>query len=282
MTDMVMACIDGSDASPSVCDYATWVARRLNAPLTFLHVLDHSEYPLQSNLSGAIGLGAREALLEELTVLDEQRNKLALEQGKVMLAAAQEQAEAAGIAGTLTRQRHGHLVEALLDVEAETRVFVMGREGEHPAQHHVGSHVENVVRSVHRPILITVSDFRAPSAVMVAFDGSETMRKGMAMIAASPLLQGLPVHVVKVGDDKPACHEQLAWAHDVLQAAGLDVQTTLLQGEVETALAQFKKAHNIDFMVMGAYGHSRIRELLLGSMTTKMIRHADIPMLVLR
>lgn len=282
MTDLVMACIDGSNSSPSVCDYATWASRRLSAPLTFLHVLDHSEYPIEPNLSGSIGLGAREALLEELTALDEQRNRLALEQGKVMLAGAQERAEQAGLKGTLTRQRHGDLVEALQDVQDETRLFVLGREGEHPSAHHVGSNLESVVRTLHRPILVTVDEYREPTQVMIAFDGSETMRKGMETLAKSPLLKGLPIHVVKVDADKPECHDQLAWAHDVLKDAGFDVQTTLLDGEVEATLRSFKEAHQIDLMVMGAYGHSRIREFLVGSNTTKMISRATVPMLLLR
>ena len=282
MTELVMACIDGSSSSPSVCDYATWASRRLSAPLTFLHVLDHAEYPIEPNLSGSIGLGAREALLEELTALDEQRNRLALEQGKVMLAAAQERAEQAGLQGTLTRQRHGDLVEALQDVQDETRLYVLGREGEHPSANHVGSNLESVVRTLHRPILVTVDEYREPTQVMVAFDGSETMRKGMEMLAKSPLLKGLPIHVVKVGADKSECHEQLAWAHDVLKDAGFDVQTTLLDGEVEATLRSYKEAHQIDLMVMGAYGHSRIREFLVGSNTTKMISRATVPMLLLR
>ena len=33
---------------------------------------------------------------------------------------------------------------------------------------------------------------------------------------------------------------------------------------------------------MGAYGHSRIRQWLIGSTTTNMIRHATVPLLVLR
>ena len=47
----------------TVCDYAVWASARLEAPLEFLHVLDKSEYPTESNLSGTIGLGSREALL---------------------------------------------------------------------------------------------------------------------------------------------------------------------------------------------------------------------------
>jgi nucleotide-binding universal stress UspA family protein len=35
-------------------------------------------------------------------------------------------------------------------------------------------------------------------------------------------------------------------------------------------------------MIMGAYGHSRIRHLLIGSTTTAMLRKSAVPLLLLR
>jgi nucleotide-binding universal stress UspA family protein len=65
--------IDNSQSSLAVCDYAAWASQRLSAPLTLLHVLDKEKYPASADLSGNIGLGSREHLLEELAMLDAQR-----------------------------------------------------------------------------------------------------------------------------------------------------------------------------------------------------------------
>ena len=54
----VMACIDNSQSSLAVCDYAAWASQRLSAPLTLLHVLDKEKYPASADLSGNIGLGS--------------------------------------------------------------------------------------------------------------------------------------------------------------------------------------------------------------------------------
>ena len=94
----VIACIDGSSAATSVCDYAAWAASRLAAPLTLLHVLDQSRYPVENDLSGKLGVDAREHLLCELAELDIRRNKLALEQGALMLEEARQRVVASGIA----------------------------------------------------------------------------------------------------------------------------------------------------------------------------------------
>lgn len=277
----VIACIDGTDVSTAVCDYAAWASLRLEATLILLHVLDKSEYPVASNLSGNIGLGSREALLQELAELDEKRGKLALEQGRLMLETARQRALADGVSEPIVHQRHGDLIGSLLAIEQDTRLLVLGKHDEH-LKAHVGSRLENVVRTLHRPILITTAEFNPPQRVMIAFDGSDTTRKAVEMVAASPLFRGMPVHVVMVNDDTEANQSQLAWAQTTLADMGHEVMKALVQGEVERALCDYRAEHNIDMLVMGAYGHSVIRRFLVGSTTTNVIRNASVPVLLLR
>lgn len=42
------------------------------------------------------------------------------------------------------------------------------------------------------------------------------------------------------------------------------------------------KAHGASLLVMGAYGHSRIRQLIVGSTTTTLLRLSEVPVLILR
>jgi nucleotide-binding universal stress UspA family protein len=162
----VITFIDGSASAPALCDYAAWASLRLEAPLTFLHVLDQRQYPVAANLSGHIGLGSREQLLDELAALDEQRGKPALEQGRIMLAAAKERAMAGGVAAPECRQRHGDLLESLRELESEMRLLVIGRQSESSSglSQHVGSQLESVIRIMHRPILVTPTRFKNPRA----------------------------------------------------------------------------------------------------------------------
>jgi nucleotide-binding universal stress UspA family protein len=281
----VIACIDGSAAADSICDHAAWAAGRLNAPLMLLHVLDEAQYPSETNLSGNLGLGARETLLTELADLDAKRNRLALEQGKATLEAARARVAADGVPDPVLRQRHGNLVEALKSLDDDTRLLVIGKQGvkhggAEPSGGEVGDNVERVVRTIHKPVLITVGEFREPKSIMLAFDNSASTRTGVRLLADSPLFKGTPcqLHLVKVnGDD-----EGLDWATQCLENSGHTVVTARLEGEVESALHQYQEEQGIDLIVMGAYGHSRIRELLIGSTTDRMIRNARVPHLILR
>ena len=280
----VMACIDGSPSAAAVCDCAAWASRRLDAPLALLHVLDQQQYPATGNLSGIIGLGSREYLLEELAALDEKRNKLALEEGRMMLDAAKQRVITAGVAQPEVRQRHGDLVEVVRDLEVDTRLLVIGKQGEDSGTdlQLIGSQLESVIRVLHRPILVTPASFSVPTRIMLAFDGSATTRKGVEMLASSPLFTGIPVHLVMVGDDSADNRVLLESAGETLIAAGFDVQTAIRAGEVEPALHAYQAEQGIDLLVMGAYGHSRIRQFLVGSTTTGMIRSTTTPLLLLR
>jgi len=280
----VLACIDGSPQAAAVCDYAAWASLQLDAPLTLLHVLDHQQYPATGNLSGIIGLGSREYLLEELAALDEKRSKLALEEGRMMLDAAKQRVATAGVMQPDVRQRHGDLVESLRELESDTRLLVIGKQGEDSGTELqlIGSQLESVIRTLHRPILVTPASFSVPTSVMLAFDGSATTRRGVEMLASSPLVKGIPIHLVMVGEDTGDSRALLESARDALTAAGFEVHIAIRAGEVEPTLHAYQAEHGIGLLVMGAYGHSRIRQFLVGSTTTSMIRSTTTPLLLLR
>lgn len=284
MQPKVIACIDDSRYAEAVCDYAAWSAQRMAAPLSLLHALDEPHGEGTKNLSGSIGFGAQEALLIELAELDAKRAKLAMEQGKLMLNAAKERILAAGVEAVEVRQRHGDLISTLKECENETRMLVIGKRGADTASAHghIGRHLESIIRSLHKPILIAQQTFTPPQNIMIAFDGSPTTCKGVDMVAASPLFRDVPCHLVMVGADTEAAQEQLETAQQVLIAAGFDAPAAIIPGEPERALAEYQSRYDIDLLIMGAYGHSRIRHLIVGSTTTAMISKTKISLMVLR
>ncbi|MDZ4135488.1 MAG: universal stress protein, partial [Paracoccaceae bacterium] len=84
MTQKIIAFVDGSIYSASVCDHAAWISQRTGAPVELLHVLGRREGAEKTDLSGSIRLGARTALLEELAALDEARSKLVAHRGRAI------------------------------------------------------------------------------------------------------------------------------------------------------------------------------------------------------
>ncbi|MBW3550024.1 MAG: universal stress protein [Proteobacteria bacterium] len=281
----VLAAVDRSIYTESVACHAAWAASRLGAPLQFVHVLDrHPETTPTADYSGNLKLGEKEELLHELAGLDERRSTIAQEQGRLLLREVKRIAAEAGATEIDARQRHGGLVDTLTELEADVRLFVLGKRGEHAdfAKGHLGGNLERTVRAVHRPLLVVSRAFKPIERVLIAFDGSATTRKGVEMVAASPLFRGLQVHLVMVGGDSAQANAQLQEAEGVLSQAGFEVCSALIAGEPESVIGAYVREHAIGVLVMGAYGHSRIRQLIVGSTTTAMLRECQIPVLLLR
>ncbi|MFC4259824.1 universal stress protein [Marinobacter lacisalsi] len=280
----VVACIDGSKAALAVCDYSAWASRRMGDPLMLLHVLDDEKYPARTDMSGNIGLGSREQLLEDLVQLDQERSKLALKHGHLLLDEAEKRVRAAGVDNPGKRQRHDELASSLVEIEPESRLFVLGLHGESsPATGgHVGSQLETVIRSVHRPVFLVPDEYSEPRSAMLAFDGSSTAFRSIELLAGTPVFKGMPVHLVMIGSDKEEHRAQLNKAEKALAAQGMEVHLAIREGDVEQTLHAYQEEHDIDVLIMGAYGHSRIRRFLVGSTTTRMLETARKPLVILR
>lgn len=283
--ERVLACVDQSRYAQDVTDYAAWAARRLDAPLELLHVIDrHLQTATRHDHSGAIGIDAQAHLLDELSTDDEAKSRAARESGRIFLNGLRARAVEAGVEMPDIRQRYGELKETLIEQQPNVRLFVLGRRGE-SAEHtrrDLGRNVEGVVRSLSRPIFTVTERFEPPKRALIAFDGKAVTRRGVAMVAGSPLFQGIPVHVLMSGRLRSDAAKQLDWATQTLKEAGLEAHSLAVSGDPERVIAEFVREHDIGLIVMGAYGHSQIRSLLLGSRTSDLLRAADVPTLLLR
>ena len=281
---IVLACIDGSEYSEAVVDYAAWVAQVTGAPLNLLQNIEHRVTPIP-DLSGNIGLGAREELLEELALLEERRSRILIQQGEVMLEQARTRAAQAGVEEPILLQRHGSLTDSLVEMEDEIRILVMGIRGEDHAdrQHSIGAQLETVIRALYRPVLVVNTPFKeAPHRIMIAYDGSEAARKALDIVVSSPLFQNTECHLVYVCKSGEAVNGLLEEPAKQLTAAGIDTVVASIDGNFQDALAEYQDEHAIQMLVMGAFGHGRLRELLFGSRTVKMLIASHIPLLLLR
>lgn len=282
----VLAAIDPSASATGVVDHAAWAAARLGAPLDLLHAIERPVSTQdRADMSGSLSLDSREALLEELAALDEQRGRVAQRHGRLLLEQARDRARAAtGIAADL-HQRHGSLTETLLEAEPGVRLFVLGTRGERHAATGggpLGDQVEQVLRSVNRPVLLVPSAFRRVQRFLIAFDGSDTARRSVELVCASPLLTALDCDVLSVGGADSDATRTQPWALARLQAAGFTPVPHMVAGHAETAIVAMLASCAADLLVMGAYGHSRIRRLIMGSTTTQVLRAATVPVLLLR
>jgi nucleotide-binding universal stress UspA family protein len=284
MTEKIIALVDGSIYAASVCEHAAWVASRTGWAVEILHVLGRREGAAKADLSGSIALGARTALLEELAELDAQRAKLVAHRGRAILEDARAIVDRAGVAEITTRLRQGDIVDTLAEQESGAELVLIGKRGEAAdfAKGHLGSNLERIVRASHRPILVASRAFRPISKVLIAWDGGPSAMRAVDHIARSPLYRGLAVTVATVASPSETVRKGLEDARASLAAAGLTAGTEILSGQPDAALGEFVEKAPCDLLVMGAYGHSRIRSLIIGSTTTAMLRSCKVPVVLVR
>ena len=145
---------------------------------------------------------------------------------------------------------------------------------------------EAIVFGSGRPVLVIPAKHSsspiALNTALVAWDGSRTAARAVA--DALPLLA--KVKVVRIGvalNDKPinssASGQELA---KFLGYHGITVVIDELDaaGSAGKASESYTDTHNADFLVMGAFGHSRAREFVLGGATAYMLKRLPLPMLM--
>lgn len=284
MAEKITALVDASLYAASVCEHAAWISQRTGAPVQLLHVLGRRQGAAPQDLSGSIRLGARTRLLEELAELDAQRARISNEHGRAILDDARALTEAAGATDVTTRLMHGDLIDTVADLQSETRVVLIGKRGEAAdfAKGHLGSNLERVVRISHKPVLVASRAFRPVGKVLIAYDGGASAQKAVDYMATSPLYRDLTLELAMVGGPDPERQRKIEAAATTLRDAGLDASARRVEGQPETALARLVEDDGFDMLVMGAYGHSRIRSLMIGSTTTQMIQSCKVPLLLFR
>lgn len=285
MSKKIIACVDGSILSEAVCDFGAFFSKTLGLSLELLSVVEHLHVSAQTDLSGNIGLGSRDDLLESLIDEDKSESKKAIVEGKEMLLRLQERTLKKEAKAVKIVQKHGELYENVQAQKEEIRLLILGLRGkDHESNvHAIGSQVEELIRTLNVPILLVNEAFFEPRKILIAYDGSPSSKKAIDMVVKEPLFNHVERHIVNVHKDKALSSFMLEEATHILETLSFStLYTASLQGEPIKELLNYQKEKSIDLIVMGAFSHSRIRDALFGSFTSKMILSTPKPLLLLR
>lgn len=280
----LLVCIDGSLYADNICINAAWAAKRLNAEIDLLHVLRRSsDYQApHDDHTGTIGVDTRSDLMEELVKVDEERGKLDQQKGRLILEHGEKALKAAGVDKVNIIHRRGSLSETIQEMEDSVDMIFVGKRGEqaNPDSEFLGSNLEKVARLIHKPLFV-VSRFVKPiERFVIAYDGKDNANKAVEYAVSSALLKGLECHLLTV-DQAGAVDTTEAVAK--LTAAGFDVKAVNKQADqVDQAIAAYVTENKINLVLTGAYSHSRIRSVLLGSTTASLIKACHVPLILIR
>lgn len=280
----LLVCIDGSAYADNICANAAWVAKRMDAEIDLLHVLRrNSDYQASSSdHTGSIGLGARSELLEELTKVDEERGRLDQQKGRIILEHGEKILRDAGVQKINLLHRRGSVVETIQELESSVDMIFIGKRGEHADKESefLGANLEKTARAIHKPLFLVSSVVRPIERFLIAYDGKESVRKAIDFIVANPLLKGLEGHLLAVDSGNEI---DTSATENALRAAGFNIKVTHEKsGHPDQIIPEYVTKNNVDLLITGAYSHSRVRSLFLGSTTASLIKACHVPLLLFR
>ena len=142
--------------------------------------------------------------------------------------------------------------------------------------------LEAALFSTGRPVLVVPPSPRDSLGREVVVAWNDSVEAARALVAALPFLEGAQaVELMSVEDG--GCHADPASLNGFLKRHGVAAGFRRLQPDYRPLGEQMleeARDSGADLFVMGAYGHSRLRELVLGGVTRQILAIADIPVLM--
>jgi len=274
----VLVCIDESSYCKDACDYGVYISKLLNLPLVLLNVVDHSHISKKVNLSGNIGFGSKETLLEELTREEQAESKELISIGKKLLKTFSAYVKEKGVENLFSMQRHGNFEENLEDLEKETNIAIIGFDKTSSNY----KNIEDIIRALNIPILLANCEFTPINSILMAYDGSDYANKAIDIATKDPIFPNVSRHIVNVNKDKASSEKLLNEARNLFARADFEVKTSSLDGDKIDEILKYQEDNNIDIIAMGAYSHNRLKSVIFGSLTSKMLEKSKKPLLLFR
>ena len=118
---------------------------------------------------------------------------------------------------------------------------------------------------------------------MLAYDGSENSNKALTLAAFFASKLDLPLFLFNVNESEDSGRKIIQEARDYLGPYHIQkLEEKITAGDATDQIVNVSKQEKIDLIIMGSYGHSRIREAILGSTTVQTMRKVTTPILMAR
>lgn len=279
MIKTILVGLDGSEHARTACRYAIWLAEKLEATVVGLHVVDivSIEGSFFHDISGSLGF-------EPYLDFSSKMREVLHERGKAILEEFRNRATEAGIRHD-TILTMGIVPNEIAEAAKTADLVAIGHRGvnEKFVTGLLGSTAENVTRRSPKPVLVCTLQFKEIQNPLLAYDGSQRAAAAMHSAAEFCTVLHLPLTVLTVNRDEAAGNKILQEASTYLKAYPIEVKLELQQtGNAPERIANYLREHRHDLLFIGAYGHSRIIELVLGSTTEYVLRNASCPVFLHR
>lgn len=278
MFKQILVGVDTSEHSRIAQNYAFYLAHRLNAALIGLHVVDivsiEGSYP--HDISGSLGL-------EPYLDFSSRMREMLTARGRAVLGDFAGRARREEVAAE-TLLDVGIVANQICERARSADLVIIGHRGVNArfSTGLLGSTAESVARKAPRPVMVCPARFREINRPVLAYDGSERASRAMRAAAEICALLKVPLAVITVARDARLGENTLAETRTYLEPYAIEKRFRLIPGHAHEGIIDFLKEYDADLAFVGAYGHSRFREMVIGSNTEFVMRNAVCPVFLSR
>lgn len=144
---------------------------------------------------------------------------------------------------------------------------------------------EHVLMEANLPLVLAPETVSTSETCVIAWDGSPLAARAVKL--HMPLIRSYKKAVIAQNPDKirhqwaHVCEDSKARLIDLLREERMEVSDVTVSGPVSEALLKTAEAEDASLIVMGAYGHNRIGQMLFGGTTSKLLHSDAAPALAL-
>lgn len=188
----------------------------------------------------------------------------------------------AGVIGEFGVRTGGVSAEAVAAAR-NVDLVIAGRGGDEAST--LGSVAGWMVRHITHPLMIVGERQSGISRIAVAYDASPGAERVLALaadVASNWKHQPVEVCLIHARHGKETQDADLALAERYLNVYNVRHRTLSIEGDAADVIVETAERVDADVLAMGAYGHSLLREVVLGSVTQKVISRWKRPLLLWR
>jgi nucleotide-binding universal stress UspA family protein len=268
MIKNILIPLDGSEHSKAALDYGLWLAEKFRGTLFGQHVIDtvSIEGTFFHDISGSLGF---EPYLDFSTRMRE----VLEERGKAILDDFSQRCKKNGIRHD-TFLDMGIIPNEICERSKMADLVVLGHRGinEGFSTGLLGGTTESVTRKSPRPVFVSTRRFKPIEHPLLAYDGSQRASSAMESAAEFCTHLRLPLTVLHVPKEEKLGEKVVQEAKSYLSSYEIEVHYESARGYPEQKIVDYLVNFNYDLLFIGAYGHRRIIEMVLGSTTEYVLR----------
>ncbi|RLJ69830.1 nucleotide-binding universal stress UspA family protein [Hydrogenivirga caldilitoris] len=270
MFKRIVVGVDGSPASITASKYAFKMGNFYDVPVVGIYVIDVRllEESFLADLAGVLGFTYYEGISGKIKDFLEK-------QGDTILTEFSSLGREYGAKVSVVQTSGVPYREIASQADPED-LIVLGRVGRKPISGIlIGSNSEKVARHAKCPVFLVPEEERELKRALVAYDGSENAKLSLRICRSLRSLYNYEINVLSVQEEE---EEVKRIEEEVRELLPEEHKFFYVSGLPEERIVSFAKDEGIDVLFLGAYGKGRFKELFLGSVTSFVIHHLDIPM----